>query len=207
MKILIRHLTIPFTLATLCLLSSLATADAFQRTEQREPCKDYSATKRPMFGDLHVHTSYSFDSFVSSQRNDPWAAYRYARGEAITLPDPDANQNIIARIQRPLDFTSVTDHAEFLGPINLCTQDSSKLAYWFPACIASRSEIFYVPPPRKSSRSPARWATATPHTRRAGSVYRSRQKTITTAVARAVSPPSSVTSTLMHRIIPTCTAT
>jgi hypothetical protein len=144
MKILIRHLTIPFTLATLCLLSSLATADAFQRTEQREPCKDYSATKRPMFGDLHVHTSYSFDSFVSSQRNDPWAAYRYARGEAITLPDPDANQNIIARIQRPLDFTSVTDHAEFLGPINLCTQDSSKLAYWFPACIASRSEIFYV---------------------------------------------------------------
>ena len=144
MKILIRHLTIPFTLATLCLLSSPATADAFQRTEQREPCKDYSATKRPMFGDLHVHTSYSFDSFVSSQRNDPWAAYRYARGEAITLPDPDANQNIIARIQRPLDFTSVTDHAEFLGPINLCTQDSSKLAYWFPACIASRSEIFYV---------------------------------------------------------------
>jgi hypothetical protein len=144
MKILIRHLTIPFTLATLCLLSSPATADAFQRTEQREPCKDYSATKRPMFGDLHVHTSYSFDSFVSSQRNDPWAAYRYARGEAITLPDPDANQNIIARIQRPLDFTSVTDHAEFLGPINLCTQDSSKLAYWVPACIASRSEIFYV---------------------------------------------------------------
>jgi hypothetical protein len=97
-----------------------------------------------MFGDLHVHTSYSFDSFVSSQRNDPWAAYRYAKGEAITLPDADANQVILAQIQRPLDFTAVTDHAEFLGPINLCTQDSSELAYWFPACIASRAEIFYV---------------------------------------------------------------
>jgi hypothetical protein len=97
-----------------------------------------------MFGDLHVHTSYSFDSFVSSQRNDPWAAYRYAKGEAIMLPDPDANQDIRAQIQRPLDFTSVTDHAEFLGPVNLCTQDSSKLAYWFPACIATRSEFFYV---------------------------------------------------------------
>jgi hypothetical protein len=97
-----------------------------------------------MFGDLHVHTSYSFDSYISSQRNVPWAAYRYARGETITLPDADANQNVQATIQRPLDFTAVTDHAEFLGPINLCTQDASKLAYWFPACIATRNEIFYV---------------------------------------------------------------
>jgi hypothetical protein len=116
----------------------------FERTEQREPCREYTATKRPMFGDLHVHTSYSFDSYVSSQRNDPDAAYRYAKGEAIILPDEDANQVVEAKIQRPLDFTGVTDHAEFLGPINLCTQDSSRLAYWFPACIASRSEIFFV---------------------------------------------------------------
>jgi len=119
-------------------------AKAFERTEERAPCNDFTATKRPLFGDLHVHTSYSFDSFVSSQRNDPWAAYRYAKGEAITLPDADANQVVRAQIQRPLDFTAVTDHAEFLGPINLCTQDSSKLAYWFPACIASRSEIYYI---------------------------------------------------------------
>jgi hypothetical protein len=131
-------------LGSLSFVSSKLIAQPFERTEQRQPCSDYTATKRPMFGDLHVHTSYSFDSFVSSQRNDPWAAYRYAKGEAIMLPDPDANQNIRAQIQRPLDFTSVTDHAEFLGPINLCTQDSSKLAYWFPACIATRSEFFYV---------------------------------------------------------------
>ncbi|PLW70481.1 hypothetical protein C0039_02440 [Pseudohalioglobus lutimaris] len=97
-----------------------------------------------MFGDLHVHTSYSFDSYVSSQRNDPSAAYRYAKGEAITLPDADGEQTLTARIQRPLDFTAVTDHAEFLGPINLCTQDSSKLAYWFPVCIAGRSDWYIV---------------------------------------------------------------
>jgi hypothetical protein len=116
----------------------------FERTETREPCDNFSAAKRPFFGDLHVHTSYSFDSYVSSQRNDPWAAYRYAKGEPITLPDADAKQNVKAQIQRPLDFTAVTDHAEFLGPIDLCTQDSSKFAYWFPACIASRSELFPV---------------------------------------------------------------
>lgn len=130
------------TAITLC--SPALPALSWERTEQRQPCTDYSATRRPMFGDLHVHTSYSFDSYVSSQRNDPWAAYRYAKGEAIMLPDADSRQVVRAQLQRPLDFTAVTDHAEFLGPINLCTQDSSKLAYWFPACIASRSEIFYV---------------------------------------------------------------
>lgn len=127
-------------------LPAFATAQAlpFERTETREPCADYTATKRPFFGDLHVHTSYSFDSYVSSQRNDPWGAYRYAKGEAITLSDADAKQTVKAQIQRPLDFTAVTDHAEFLGPIDLCTEDSSKLAYWFPACIATRSELFPI---------------------------------------------------------------
>jgi hypothetical protein len=121
-----------------------ASAPPFERTEEREPCAEYTATKRPMFGDLHVHTSYSFDSYVSSQRNDPWGAYRYARGEAITLADADGKQVVTAQIQRPLDFTAVTDHAEFLGPINLCTEDPWTLAYWFPACIASRSEYFPI---------------------------------------------------------------
>lgn len=130
-----------------CLSTGAATfgaAATFERTEQREPCSEHTPTKRPMFGDLHVHTSLSFDSYVSSQRNDPSAAYRYAKGQAIILSDEDSNQAIKAQIQRPLDFTAVTDHAEFLGPINLCTQDSSRLAYWFPACIATRSENFYV---------------------------------------------------------------
>jgi len=127
-------------------LSSLTAAQSlpFDRTETREPCDHYSPGKQPFFGDLHVHTSYSFDSYVSSQRNDPWAAYRYAKGEAITISDADANQSTTAQIQRPLDFTAVTDHSEFLGPVELCTGDSSTLAYWFPACIATRSEYFPI---------------------------------------------------------------
>lgn len=108
------------------------------------PCADYAPDKRPLFGDLHVHTSYSFDSYISSQRNDPWVAYRYGKGEAITLPDADGEQTVSTRLQRPLDFMAVTDHAEFLGPINICTQDSSKLGYWFPACIATRSSNFIL---------------------------------------------------------------
>jgi hypothetical protein len=98
----------------------------------------------PLFGDLHVHTSYSFDSWISSQRNDPWAAYRYARGQAITLSDPDGDQVVTAQLRRPLDFTGVTDHAEFLGPINLCTRDSGKLAYWYPYCMLTRTNTFML---------------------------------------------------------------
>ncbi|MDG2270691.1 MAG: DUF3604 domain-containing protein, partial [Halioglobus sp.] len=117
-----RRISTGYLSAILLMLSTFAASSiAFERTENREPCSEFNSTKRPMFGDLHVHTRLSFDSYVSSQRNDPDAAYRYARGEAITLPDENGKQTVIAKIQRPLDYTAITDHAEFLGPINLCT--------------------------------------------------------------------------------------
>ena len=131
-------------LILMILLLLSATSSAFERTEQRENCKDYSPLKRPLFGDTHVHTRYSFDSYISSQRNDPWDAYRYAKGEAIYLPNEQAEQILKAQIQRPLDFTAVTDHGEFLGQISVCTSDSSRLGYWWPHCIMTRSNQFYV---------------------------------------------------------------
>ncbi len=132
-------------LASLSLLpaSMLASAE-FERSEQRERCADFHALKKPLFGDLHVHTRYSFDSYVSSQRNDPWDAYRYAKGEAITLPDEDGKQTVTAQLQRPLDFTAVTDHSELLGPINVCTEDPWSMGYWWPHCVMSRSSIYIV---------------------------------------------------------------
>ena len=50
----------------------------------------------------------------------------------------------MAQLQRPLDFASITDHAEYLGQINVCTSDSSKLGYWWPHCIMTRSENLWV---------------------------------------------------------------
>jgi hypothetical protein len=132
------------TLAAAVLAGGWGNSAAFERTEQRAPCADHTELRQPLFGDLHVHTSYSFDSYVSSQRNDPWAAYRYAKGEPIILPDADGEPVLTAQIQRPLDFTSVTDHSEFLGPINICTQDSGTLGYWFPYCMLTRSETFIL---------------------------------------------------------------
>jgi hypothetical protein len=97
-----------------------------------------------MFGDLHVHTSYSFDSYISSQRNDPGEAYRYAKGEPIVIPDEDGEQTIRAQLQRPLDFAAVTDHAELLGPINVCTTDPGRAGYWWPHCVMTRASNYWV---------------------------------------------------------------
>jgi hypothetical protein len=117
---------------------------AFERTEQRENCREFTPERRPLFGDLHVHTSYSFDSYLSSQRRDPWDAYRYARGEPIMLPDANGLQKVQARIGRPLDFTAITDHAEFLGQINICTRDPGKAGYWWPHCAMTRARNIWA---------------------------------------------------------------
>ncbi len=116
----------------------------YERTEQRADCDHHEPLRQPLFGDLHVHTSYSFDSYVSSQRNDPWDAYRYAKGEGISLPDVDGAQTVEAKLQRPLDFTAVTDHAEFLGEMNICTSERWSLGWFMPLCFMSRSNHFYV---------------------------------------------------------------
>ncbi|MFT5605486.1 MAG: hypothetical protein ACI9G5_002456 [Paracoccaceae bacterium] len=126
------------------LIALLLSTALYPNTLRAEPCNDYRSTRQPLFGDLHVHSSYSFDSYISSQRNDPSAAYRFGRGEEITLPDADGAQAVKAQLRRPLNFMAVTDHAEFLGPINICTQDSGKLGYWFPACMMTRSSNFIL---------------------------------------------------------------
>ncbi len=66
--------------------------------------------RRPLFGDLHVHTYYSFDAFLFGTRTTPDDAYEYARGEAIEHP-----AGFSVQLRTPLDFYAVTDHAMFLG--------------------------------------------------------------------------------------------
>jgi len=64
-----------------------------------------------LFGDLHVHSSWSFDAYASEVAGKPRDAWRYARGEAIR----HWNGEEIRLAGPPLDFMALTDHAEYLG--------------------------------------------------------------------------------------------
>jgi hypothetical protein len=66
--------------------------------------------QRVFWGDTHLHTSYSTDAGMIGCVLGPEEAYRFARGETVV-----ASSGQRVRLQRPLDFLVVADHAENLG--------------------------------------------------------------------------------------------
>jgi len=92
-------------------------------SEQREPCASYNSLREPFFGELHVHTALSYDSYAFGNVAGPDDAYNFARGNPLPMrltTDKDGDQPPIAQLDRPLDFVAVTEHAENLGEVNIC---------------------------------------------------------------------------------------
>ena len=108
-------------------------------TEARETCADRNPHRNAYFGDLHVHTSYSYDARPLGVTTVPADAYRYARGEEILLPshEADGEPTAIRKIGPALDFAAVTDHAEFFGELALCADPASE-AYDSRSCEVMR---------------------------------------------------------------------
>jgi hypothetical protein len=90
---------------------------------KKAACVNRNPLRNLYFGDLHVHTSYSFDAQIFETRNNPADAYRFAKGESIysSPMGPDGKGTQEQRLPRPLDFAAVTDHSEFLGEVESCT--------------------------------------------------------------------------------------
>ena len=82
-----------------------------------------NATRNAYFGDLHVHTTYSFDAFAFGTLATPYDAYRYAKGAAIKHP-----AGFDVQLRTPLDFYAVTDHAMFIGAVMAAADPTTDFA-------------------------------------------------------------------------------
>ena len=82
-----------------------------------------NAKRSAYFGDLHVHTTYSFDAFAFGTMASPYDAYRYAKGETIKHP-----AGFDLKLREPLDFYAVTDHAMFLGALPAAADTSTEFS-------------------------------------------------------------------------------
>ena len=81
-----------------------------ERQIRFSPYPEQDFPDQVLFGDTHLHTSYSTDAGLIGNRLGPDEAYRFAKGEVVI-----SSNGVRARLQRPLDFLVISDHAENLG--------------------------------------------------------------------------------------------
>jgi hypothetical protein len=65
--------------------------------------------KEAYFGEQHLHTRYSLDAFLGGEALTPDGAYKFAQGAEVQV------SGVTFKIDQPLDWAAVTDHAEYLG--------------------------------------------------------------------------------------------
>ena len=121
-----------FAVFTLLLVwASLQPAVPAAQAGERRP---ENLQRNVYFGDLHVHTAYSLDSFINLNPVGPREAYRFAMGLPVTL---SGGRRL--SIEHPLDFAAVTEHAEYLGELGIC-RDASTPQYESALCVDIRNE-------------------------------------------------------------------
>ena len=133
------------------IISSLIYANEKQTyiIEDREPCNVFVENKIPLFGDLHVHTALSLDANTQGTILTPEDAYLYAKGQPLYLQpyNLDGTSSRLSKLNKPLDFAAVTDHAELLGEVRMCT-DSNSHYFNYLTCRLYRSfprlSYFYI---------------------------------------------------------------
>jgi hypothetical protein len=108
-----------------------ATAEkVFPEKRAYSPWAGRNFPSRPLFGDTHLHTAFSFDAGAFGARLLPSDAYRFAKGEEIV-----ASSGQPTKLSRPLDFLVVADHSDNMG--------------FFPDLLAGKPEILADPTGRK----------------------------------------------------------
>ena len=86
-------------------------ADAYPAADNvYSPFADDHFPIRVLWGDTHLHTSWSVDAGFMGATLGPEAAYRASMGQEVT-----SNGGLRFKLIRPLDFVVIADHAENFG--------------------------------------------------------------------------------------------
>ena len=84
---------------------------------------DFNPQRNAYFGDLHVHSMYSYDAFIFGGIASPSDAYEFAKGGSIRHP-----AGFDMQLDVPMDFYGVSDHAYYLGIIREMALGDSALS-------------------------------------------------------------------------------
>ena len=105
------------------LLGVAAYAAAASADDEYSPYAGEDFPRNVYFGDTHIHSAWSADAGNMGNREiDPDAVYRFSRGEEIT-----AHNGMAVRLRRPLDFVLLSDHAEYLGVMDMLDREDPVL--------------------------------------------------------------------------------
>ncbi|MEJ2122655.1 MAG: DUF3604 domain-containing protein, partial [Alphaproteobacteria bacterium] len=124
----VRKLLITSALTAFMAASAFAQDIAVDREDIRIGGQEYSPylhqryPDRVLWGDTHLHTSYSTDAGMVGNRLGPDEALRFAKGEKVI-----SSTGLPARLIRPLDFLVVADHAENLGLAPMIEESNPEL--------------------------------------------------------------------------------
>ena len=114
MKVIRKLLSLAISLSIA--LPAIASDLRIEEKDFEKPKREYSPyvndyfPQNVYFGDTHLHTSWSTDVGMVGASIGPDVAYKASRGEVVTT-----HTGWKFKLNRPLDFVVVSDHAENLG--------------------------------------------------------------------------------------------
>jgi hypothetical protein len=104
-------------------VDALAVTDAGSKAVTASRTANFNEDRNAYFGDLHVHTMYSFDAFIFGATASPDDAYDFAKGGVIRHPG-----GFDMQLKEPLDFYGVSDHAFYLGSLRSMATPGTELS-------------------------------------------------------------------------------
>ncbi len=118
LKVHLTALKLGFSISVGLMSLAVAASDSYSPNPDSDRTQLY-------WGDLHLHTSNSADSYTMGSRITPETAYRFAKGEVV-----QAGNGMSVRPRYRHDFLAISDHAEYLSVYRLLDAEDSRLKGW-----------------------------------------------------------------------------